>query len=112
MIIGAVFDPPIPIRVDPTVFSQKAIAIPFYAIGILSNLTLSVSSKTIRYTHVQNTPTTTWTIEHKLNRIDMPVVQVTDFSGRILQPTEIRHSADITRLTFDNPVSGIAILVF
>ena len=112
MIIGVVFDPPEPIKVDPTRFTSKRIAIPFYAVGILANLSLSVSSTTIRYTHTQSAPTTQWRIEHKLNRTEIPVVQVTTFDGRRIEPTKINHNANVTDLYFDEPVSGVAVLIF
>jgi len=112
MIIGVVYDPPISVKVDPTRYTQKYLAIPYYAIGIMSNLTLCVSANTVRYTHTQNNASAEWRIEHNLNRTEQPIVQATRFDGTRIEPTKIVHTNNITTLYFSQPESGIAVLVF
>jgi len=112
MIIGAVFDPPIIVNNDTTVYRTRKIAIPFYATGLFSALSLCVSSNTITYRHEQTTPSQQWHIDHQLNIADTPSVQVIGFDGKLHTPTRIVHQPDLTILEFDNPVSGKAILVF
>ena len=62
------------------------------------------------YTHSQSSPTTTWTINHKLNTTDF-VYQIFDSTGASIVANIDIVDADNSTLTFGEPVAGTVTIV-
>lgn len=63
------------------------------------------------YTHLQESPTATWTVTHSLNTTSVNV-QVFDGNSFVIIPDSITtNSANVATITFGTPVSGRAVVV-
>jgi hypothetical protein len=63
------------------------------------------------YTHLQESPTATWTVTHSLNTTSVNV-QVYDGNSLVIIPDSISTvSANVVSITFGTPVSGRAVVV-
>lgn len=64
------------------------------------------------FVHTQSDPSTVWTVEHRLNRNGPVGVVVTSLDYETTWENVLvqRVSADVVRLTFDDPTSGHALI--
>lgn len=63
-----------------------------------------VDYRVLKYTHNQTTPSTTWVVQHDLNRFVIPIV--TDELGYRIDASETRNNSNKLTLTFSQAIIG------
>jgi hypothetical protein len=58
------------------------------------------------YTHIQSSPSTTWTITHNLGR--RPNVSLINGSNEVVEGSIVHTSINVVTVTFNSSLSGIA----